>query len=91
MNKVVSKRGNRNVKGIYVGRPSIWGNPFVSPRDGTRDEVVAKYEMWAWETFTAADIVLLKDSDLICWCAPLRCHADVLLEMTTYLVTGLDT
>ena len=28
---------------VYVGRPSKWGNPFVIGRDGTRDEVVAKY------------------------------------------------
>ena len=28
---------------VYVGRPSPWGNPFVIGRDGTREEVVAKY------------------------------------------------
>ena len=28
---------------IYVGRPSKWGNPFVIGRDGSRDEVIAKY------------------------------------------------
>ena len=27
---------------VYVGRPSIWGNPFAIGRDGTRDEVIAK-------------------------------------------------
>lgn len=27
---------------VYIGRPSIWGNPFVIGRDGTRDDVVAK-------------------------------------------------
>jgi hypothetical protein len=28
---------------VYVGRPSKWGNPFVIGRDGSRDEVIAKY------------------------------------------------
>jgi len=31
---------------IYVGRPSKWGNPFVIGRDGSRDEVIAKYRAW---------------------------------------------
>ncbi len=30
---------------VYVGRSSRWGNPFVLGRDGTRDEVIAKY-LW---------------------------------------------
>ena len=31
---------------VYVGRPSKWGNPFVIGRDGSRDEVIAKYRAW---------------------------------------------
>jgi hypothetical protein len=31
---------------VYVGRPSKWGNPFVIGRDGTRDQVIAKYRAW---------------------------------------------
>lgn len=27
----------------YVGRPSVWGNPYVIGKDGTREEVIAKY------------------------------------------------
>ena len=30
----------------YIGRPSIWGNPFVIGKDGTRGEVIEKYERW---------------------------------------------
>ncbi len=29
---------------VYIGRPSKWGNPFNIGRDGTREEVIAKYE-----------------------------------------------
>ena len=28
---------------VYIGRPSVWGNPFVIGKDGTRAEVVEKY------------------------------------------------
>lgn len=31
---------------VYIGRPSILGNPFTVGRDGTREEVIAKYEDW---------------------------------------------
>jgi hypothetical protein len=34
---------------VYIGRPSKWGNPFVIGRDGTRDEVIARYEAWLLE------------------------------------------
>ena len=40
---------NKREKGIpanaiYVGRPTKWGNRYVIGRDGTRDEVIKKYE-----------------------------------------------
>ena len=68
---------------VYVGRPSKWGNPFVIGPDGTRAEVIAKYERWllghsdlvAW---ARAD---LRGHDLVCWCAPRACHGDVLLRV----------
>jgi len=30
----------------YVGRPSPLGNPYMIGKDGTREEVIAKYEDW---------------------------------------------
>ena len=67
---------------VYVGRPSIWGNPFVMGVHGTRDVVVDTYEK-----YLAADKRLqrrlpeLRGKHLICHCAPERCHADVLLRL----------
>ncbi len=29
---------------IYIGRPSKWGNPYQSGRDGTRQQVITAYE-----------------------------------------------
>ena len=34
--------------GEYIGRPSPLGNPFAIGRDGTRDEVIAKYREWLY-------------------------------------------
>ena len=35
---------------VYFGRPSEWGNPF-DWRDGSREDVIAKYRAWGrWTT-----------------------------------------
>lgn len=66
----------------YIGRPDIFSNPFVIGRDGTRAEVIAKYERWALkQPHIIAALPELVDKDLVCWCAPLPCHGDVLLDM----------
>jgi len=67
---------------IYVGRPSKWGNPFVIGRDGTRDHVIAKYRAWiVRQPALLAALDELRGKHLVCWCAPERCHADVLIEL----------
>ncbi len=33
------------------------------------------------EYFNSEDVAELKGKDLVCWCSPLPCHADFLLEM----------
>ena len=68
---------------VYIGRPSIFGNPFVIGKDGTRDEVIAKYEAWlrSKPQLVAAAKRQLRGKDLVCWCAPLRCHGHVLIEV----------
>lgn len=66
---------------IYVGRPSKWGNPFLIGRDGTRQEVCEKYLTHLYETGLIDQVSELKGKDLVCWCAPLQCHADILLRL----------
>jgi hypothetical protein len=67
---------------VYVGRPSRLGNPFQVGRDGTRLEVIRKYED---RLMRRPDLLALlpdlRGKDLICWCAPKPCHADVLLRL----------
>ena len=78
----------RNIRGrlppnaIYCGRPSPWGNPFMIGRDGTREQVIAKYEAWLTsQPDLMARLPQLKGFDLVCWCAPLPCHCNVLLKL----------
>ena len=31
---------------VYIGRPSVWGNPFVLQPDEPRGATIARYEAW---------------------------------------------
>ena len=67
---------------VYVGRPSKWGSPFAIGRDGTRDEVIAKYRAWiVQQPALMAALPELRNKDLVCWCAPSRCHGEVRIEL----------
>lgn len=67
---------------VYIGRPSIWGNPFVIGKDGSRDDVIAKYETWLLGNGQLVDqLAALAGKDLVCWWAPARCHGDVLVRL----------
>lgn len=76
---------------VYVGRPSIWGNPF---------ETAEEFRNWLWHNIcfdiSHSDFMRvlpqrnaieqrlheLRGKQLMCWC-PLDkpCHADVLAEL----------
>ena len=87
MPKVWNKRDPLTPKdALYVGRPTKWGNPYVIGRDGTRAEVIAKYKDFLTDLIYTSDLFMadlheLRGRDLVCWCAPKACHADVLLEL----------
>lgn len=67
---------------IYVGRPSKWGNPFVVTQHGARDQVVEMYEIWIKDQpQLLQSLHELTGKDLVCWCAPHPCHAEVLLKL----------
>jgi hypothetical protein len=72
---------------IYIGRGSKWGNPFVIGKDGTRLEVIGKYRQYL---LGRKDLVSalgeLKNNRLGCWCRPLMCHGDVLVELLELLL-----
>lgn len=74
---------------VYIGRPSKWGNPF-SHKEGTlakyrvftREEAIQKYREWIMtQQHLLADLHELQGKRLGCWCKPLPCHGDVLVEL----------
>jgi hypothetical protein len=81
---------------VYIGRPSKWGNPFSHMADTlaefrteSRDEAVSKYREWllTQPELLAAVVAELAGKDLVCWCAPKKCHGDVLLEIANRSAT----
>lgn len=70
---------------IYIGRGSPYGNPFVIGKDGTREEVIAKYEVYLEDKINKKDKEITealnklnKDSDLLCYCSPQPCHGIII-------------
>lgn len=75
---------------VYIGRGSMWGNPF-SHRDGTKAivqvnsvaEAIQEYRKWLWWQIKSGVITIemLKDLDgkrLACYCAPNPCHGNII-------------
>lgn len=77
--------------GEYVGRPSVFGNPF--PVSLGREEAIEKYRKWLREKIEHKDKKICyrmnellkkakkeKKLTLVCWCFPFRCHAEVIAD-----------
>lgn len=67
---------------VYIGRGSIWGNPFrLTPGSGdeARACVIAQYEEYLLNRpDLMAQLPSLRGLRLACFCAPKLCHGDVL-------------
>lgn len=69
---------------------SALGNPFKIGRDGSRDQCIERYERWLRAQYrrkgkVKAELLrlalqYLKTGELVlvCWCAPERCHGEVI-------------
>lgn len=68
---------------LRIDRASQWGNPFVIGIDGDRDAVCNLFEKYAvWRLKQQPDwLKPLEGRDVICWCAPLRCHGETLMKL----------
>lgn len=72
---------------IYIGRGSIWGNPFPmkDKSDAERTRVIKAYRQWLWfqqmqGNITKEMLLELDGKRLCCYCSPKRCHGDVLVK-----------
>jgi len=75
---------------VYIGRSngrrrlkqSFWANPYLIGKDGTREEVIAKYRELVLATPAMLErLPEVKGKRLGCWCAPAPCHGSVLAEL----------
>lgn len=71
--------------GIYVGRPSPFGNPYVIGPDGDRAEVIRLYRAYFYARLKIDErfrekVEALRGHLLLCHCHPADCHADVIAE-----------
>lgn len=80
MTTVVNKRFDPY--DVYIGRGSKWGCPFVIGMDGTREEVISMYHNYILNNQELLDSLdEIRDKTLGCFCKPLKCHGDVLVEL----------
>lgn len=70
---------------VFVGRPGIWGNPYIAEHPNEAAEAVRLYREWILTLIRRGynhDLNFLRGKNIACWCpvgAP--CHGDVLLEL----------
>lgn len=70
---------------IYIGRGSVWGNPFsIDEKNGeTREVVIEKYRQHLYQQLlkgeiTVKQLLALDGKTLGCFCKPKACHGDVI-------------
>ncbi len=86
-------RKGQGLRGVYVGRPTPLGNPFRLEEEERREEVVARYATWLEEELRQGNRGVARALEelyrrlkrqgtltLLCFCAPKRCHAEVIAE-----------
>mgnify|MGYP003418113152 CR=1 FL=1 len=85
------RKEKMNPTDIYIGRGSIFGNPFTHIKHkktkaefvvNTRTEALKKYREYILQNpELLSKISLLKDKRLFCYCKPLSCHGDIIVEL----------
>jgi hypothetical protein len=83
-------------EGIYIGRPSLLGNPFEIGMHGERVDVIRRYRRWLWDRILEqgdvyaelkrlAKLAKRGDLTLICWCSPKPCHGSIVRRSIEWL------
>ena len=80
---------------VYIGRGTIWGNPFVIGRHGDRNAVCDQHKEHLKQQVRDGEVSLqqlaaLHRKDLVCFCAPQRCHGDTLTAAALWAFNQLN-
>lgn len=82
--RVYSMRQAHPDDAVYVGRSSLWGNPYTVGEYG-RERALELYRRWVMapdqEHLRNQMRERLRGKNLVCWCKPAACHADIILEI----------
>lgn len=82
MTKVVNKV--KEEYDVYIGRGSIFGNPYEIGIDGDREQVLIRYRKWfdfmRRDPVFLSELLKLKGKRLGCFCRPEKCHGDIIVE-----------
>lgn len=75
---------------VYIGRGSIWGNPYTIGEDGDREVVIAKYRSYLWSQIEAGfitkeQLLSLDGKRLGCFCKPKPCHGDIIVKAIEWI------
>ena len=85
---------------VYIGRrmPRVrgdgyFGNPFRLTKGVLRESVMAEFEAYARKRIEEDPeyrqrVGELTGKTLVCWCAPLSCHGDVLARLASELAAS---
>ena len=91
----MSERANAVVVNIkdseydfYCGRGSIFGNPYILGRDGSREQVIERYKEWfeflLRSKFVKTQLFLMQGKRLGCHCKQkgreVACHVDIIAD-----------
>lgn len=83
---------------VYIGRGSVWGNPFSHLPEtkalykvDTRDEAIEMYRKYLWNQMYDGKITKdmlrsLSGKRLGCFCKPQSCHGDVIAKAVTWIM-----
>jgi len=73
---------NTDVYDVYIGRGSIYGNPFIIGVHGTRKECIDQYKQLLLNNKELMkEIYNLSGKILGCYCKPKDCHGDVICDI----------
>ena len=86
---------------VYIGRGSIWGNTFThlpnipnTTQVKDRNAACDAHRKLLQEQIESGQVTLqqlasLYGKDLVCFCAPLRCHGDTLVQAAAWATEKL--
>ena len=75
---------------VYIGRGSMWGNPFKMGSEADREQVIQAYKKYLTKAILHGEIGVielktLKGKRLGCYSKPKGCHGDILAKIVNAL------